>query len=200
MGGQEFSCCIVCSPLLLLRLKCLFHVEVYLAWLCIFCFIFLILRGWDRYAQSHASGFLWGVSCVFIILYLRGLYWWCMSFPCSVNGHIFFSRSWFSILIINDHRWFLGEGVFFILGMECCFCAEFMVLVVSWFQLGVGYIVTCYYWYSTGELLSIHIPWEDDFIWSCWFYSLLVPLGLSLVLWTDKSEFSWWDIIGGRDN
>ena len=42
--AQEFSCCIVCSYLLLLILKLLVHIEGYLAWLCIFCFILLILR------------------------------------------------------------------------------------------------------------------------------------------------------------
>ena len=87
--AQELRCCIVCSYLLLLIMKFSVHIEGYLSWLCIFCFILLIFRGRDGYTQTHAYGLLWGVICVFIILYLRGLDWWGMYCLCYVNGLVF---------------------------------------------------------------------------------------------------------------
>ena len=87
----------------------------------------MIFRWWYGYAQSHASGYLWGASYVFIIWYLIGLDWWGMYCICSINGLVFGSTSWLSILQITEHSWFLDEGIFFILGMDCCCCAEVIV-------------------------------------------------------------------------
>ena len=123
-------------------LKWWVHFEGYLAWLLISCLVFLILIGWHGYSQSHAFRFLCGSIYVFIIWYLRGLDWCGMDCPFSVNGFVFGSHSWFIILNITDHSWFLDEGVFFVPGMDFFCCAELMVLVVSWWQIEGGYIVT----------------------------------------------------------